>query len=138
MSCEIIESVQELLGRNYDPDISLDPFIAAANALLARHTECASSKGITLTAEETRLLTMYLAAHFYGSTDQFYTSRSTGRASGTYMGETGLGLDGTLYGQNAKLIDPTNCLAAMDRAKITLRFEWLGTPYREQRNYWER
>lgn len=137
MSCTIAKTVQDLLGRHYDPAVNLQPFIDAAELIVARVVTCAAKKGITLSAEEQATLTKYLAAHFYGSADQYYTARRTGRASGSFMGQSGLGLDGTLYGQNAKLLDPSRCLAGMDSGS-GVGFEWLGKPPSEQIPVWER
>lgn len=132
-----VNAVQGLLGDHFDCSVDLKPFIDAATILMQRVIECAKKKGKPLTQEEIDILTMWLAAHLYGSTDQFYQSRQTGRASGTFMGKSELGLDGTLFGQNAKLLDPSNCLRAIDAGGL-VGFEWLGKPPSQQIPIWER
>lgn len=137
MSCPSEVDVQAILGSQYDPEISLAPFIDAATLVLDQVIACAAKKGIALTDDEKAMLTKYLAAHFYGSADQFYESRRTGRASGSFRGQTQMGLNGTLYGQNAKLLDRTGCLESLDSG-VKIRLGWLGKPPSEQIPYWER
>jgi hypothetical protein len=138
MSCPDTDAVQAILGRQYDPTIDLTPHVEAAGIVLDRVVACASRKGITLTTEEQAAIKKYLAAHFYGSSDQFYVSRSTGRASGSFMGRSGLGLDGTLFGQNAKLLDPSGCLTTIDEGGGKVGFVWLGKRPSAQTPVWRR
>ena len=53
----------------------------------------------------------YLAAHFYGHADQFYSESRTLRSQGKYQGTTAMVLSSTQYGQTAMLLDITGTLA---------------------------
>lgn len=123
--------VQDVLGRNYDPNVDLCVFISSATVVVDRVEQCAIKKGTPLTAAELKQIESLLTAHFYGSADQFYMSRSTGKASGSFRGQSGLGLEGSLYGQNAMLVDYSGCLEAIDKNR-RVDMKWLGKPKSKQ------
>lgn len=112
-----------------DPDISMVPFIAAANDLvdwLDTVDEGALST-TTLTKIE-----KWLSAHFYAIRDQQYTSKSTGGASGSFQGQTGMVLLSTYWGQMACTLDTTGLLAQRSKeveegGKRKAQVKWLGT-----------
>lgn len=109
-----------------DPNISMDPFILAANRLTDRAAAYGADWGRAATAGELASVETWLAAHFYAHRDQLYTQRSTGKASGSFQGKTGMGLDSTQYGQTAKDMDPTGYLRAMSKGGFAGLF-WGGT-----------
>src|SRR5574343_470286 len=94
------------------------------------------------TAESVRELDeseKYLAAHFYAIRDQQYTSKSTGKASASFQGQTGKGLDYSHWGQTAKLLDVTGFLARLDAApRANASMAWLCKPPSEQIDYEDR
>lgn len=133
--------VEAILGPNYDKknNVDLTPFIETASVMIDEVVTCAADDETTLSSSLLERLECLVAAHFYHCADPTYASRSTDGASGQFMGQAAMGLDGSRYGQMAKRMDPSGCLAAMDdpdkgRASIT----WLGKPVSDQINYWDR
>ena len=123
-------------GKDYDTNRSPDltPFIDTASAVVDRVAACATAKGITLSSTELELIERWLSAHFHCVSDKPYSTRSTQGASGGFHGQTAMALDATLYGQTAKGIDYSGCLAAIF-AKQKARMKWLGKPPSEQVDY---
>ena len=122
-------------GRDYDtrrnPDLS--PFIDTASLMVDRVAECAEEEGDSLSDAALELIERWLSAHFYQQSDQGYSSKSTGGASGSFHGQTGMRLEGTKYGQTALDLDHSGCLQAItgeSRAEASL--DWLGKPPSEQ------
>lgn len=115
-----------------DADIRLAPFIRMANAL----TDWLASQDTDseLTASLLLEIEGLLAAHFYAHRDQLYNSKSTGGASGSFQGQTGMFLQATLYGQTAMVMDVTGKLTKRNleaaEGKKVASADWLGT-------YWE-
>jgi hypothetical protein len=132
-------AVQALLGNDYDADAapSLTPRIETATVIVDRVATCATAKAITLTAAELELIERWLSAHFYAMTDQTYSSKSTGGASASFHGQTGLALDATKYGQTAKLLDYSGCLTAIGGRQVASG-AWLGKRPSEQTLYTDR
>jgi len=64
----------------------------------------------TVADDRLRRIETQLAAHFASSQDQRISETDRQSASVSYQGETGMDLDGTKYGQTAKLLDPTDTL----------------------------
>lgn len=128
-----------LPGKDYDTrrSPSLTPFIDTANALVTRVATCAATKGITLSAAELELLERWLSAHFYCMSDQTYSSRSTGGASGSFHGQTGMALDATKYGQTAQMLDSSGCLVSLSKRQTAGAF-WAGKRPSEQTAYEDR
>lgn len=114
-----------------DVDISLTPFIEAANALIDKIVEPALDDD---TQEE--LVERWLSAHFYALRDQVQNLQQVGLGRGAvapkFHGRTETSLDYTRYGQMAKSLDTSGALASWDDAvkKGKARFAtagWLGT-----------
>jgi hypothetical protein len=126
-------------GRDYDDVASpaLTPYIRSANLIVTRVNECAIRKGVTLSTAELVEIETWLAAHMYAMSDQTYASKSTGGASGSFHGQTGLYLDGTKYGQTAQTLDASGCLAAIGK-QARARIAWLGKPKSQQAPYSDR
>jgi hypothetical protein len=129
-------------GKDYDlrSEPSLDPFIDTAALLVDDIVECATARGVVLTDARLELIERWMAAHFYKQSDQAETSRSTGGASASFQGQTGLYLDGTKYGQTAKLLDTSGCLATIAGAtgRQSARGFWAGKPPSTQTDYIDR
>lgn len=62
----------------------------------------------------------WLAAHLLSMRDQRTSARKIGDVSFTYQGQTGLGLDATLYGQQVKLLDTSGTLASLGRRRASV------------------
>lgn len=129
--------VQKILGDDYDAKRSLVPFVNSANLFISRVSTCATNKGVTLTNAELQDLEAWVAAHLYCMSDRTYASRSTLGASGAFHGQTGMAFDFTPYGQMAKSLDPSGCVAALGMARRVDAF-WLGKPRSEQTDYVDR
>lgn len=116
--------VKEILGTNYDTQNSpsLTGFITAANSMVNRIS--AAYPGVLSSADLT-VIECWLAAHFYGHSDQFYKSKNTQSAGATFQGETKMGLSSTQYGQTAMMLDTTRYLAALDKGGVVSSM-WLG------------
>jgi len=120
-------AVQRILGPNYDGTTDLEEVIATATVIIDLAVQCAARKGITLTTAQLERMEAYVAAHLYGHGDQFYQSRSTQGASGSFQGQTSqLGLEGSQYGQTAIRLDTSGCLNAIQN-KARAGMTWLGT-----------
>jgi hypothetical protein len=112
------DAVRAVLQKDYNARErpSLSRQIQTSSVVVSRVVTCAAAKGVTLTAEETELIECWLAAHFYAVSDRPYASRSTLQASGSMDGKTAMNLDATLYGQQAKVVDASGCLAQIQAA----------------------
>ena len=104
---------------------SLVPFIMAGHSVV--ESVITSDDEDMLTTVET-----WLAAHFYAVKDMRAASESAGPVSTSYQHQLGLGLDCTMYGQQAKLLDSTGQLAAWDKRlqrgqRKRTGITWLGT-----------
>lgn len=130
MARTTVIAVKNLLLDNYDkvsnPPPDLTGFIDSASALVDQVVSSATSRGITLTTTLLEIIERWLAAHYYAQADPLYMSKSTQGASGSFMGQSALGLDSTRYGQQAKRLDISGSLAAFDlNARADLL--WLGS-----------
>ena len=104
----------------------LEQFITHANALVDRVNTCATGKSITLTSTELEIIETYLAAHFYALRYLQFSEKKTGRASVVIQGKTGMGLEATLWGQQALSLDPSGCLAEITGGNMPT-VHWAGT-----------
>lgn len=125
--------VQSILGGNYDTanSPSLTGFIAAASSLVDRISTAYPG---TLSTADLTIIECWLAAHFYGHSDQFYKSKNTQSAGATFQGETKMGLSSTQYGQTAIMLDTTRYLAALDKGGIVGGI-WLGDTTQSDEDY---
>jgi hypothetical protein len=86
------------------------PFIQAAAGAMS------SLPSITSLSDDLKKeIQRWLSAHFLAMYDQRVSSEKTGDASFNYEGTTGMGLDSTRYGQQAKILDPTGSLAGLSK-----------------------
>lgn len=134
-------AVQGVLLNDYDSAEapSLTPFIDTASIIVDRIATCATKKGITLTGSELELIERWLAAHFYGVSDQPYTASRTLDAYGQFQGRTNMYLEATKYGQMAMVLDNSGCLAAIGtEVRKRASMAWLGKTKTEQIPYEQR
>jgi len=116
--CEVREVI------DVDPDASVTIHIKNANIVVDKISSNATTLGITITANELKLIETYLAAHFYALFDQQPSEEQVGPRSRTkYQGKTAMAYDSTLWGQLAKELDPTNTLGS----QVNVSVNWLGT-----------
>lgn len=125
-----VTTVQNLLGPNYGrlpsrvlPD--LQQFIDSASAIVDDVATCAIDRDMARSAAQLELIERWLAAHFYAQMDMLYQSRSTGGATASFQGQTGMSLDSTRYGQSAVNLDYSGCLSAIGKRQFAGGF-WLG------------
>ena len=109
-----------------DQSISLTPFIEVANDLV---TEKCTGSGYTEAKLE--LIERWLSAHFYAIRDQRTASEGAGPVSQSFQHAVALGLNQTIYGQQAMLIDTAGNLAGLQRTsqsgvRPTIGVTWLG------------
>lgn len=133
------DSILAILLTNYDSvnNPALTAFISIATKIVDRVVRCAAAKGITLDDDTLLQIETLLAAHFYLLSDPMYTSKSTLSASGSFHGQTGKGLEATVFGPQALLLDESGCLnAIMKGARASL--SWLGKTDDEKLSYEER
>lgn len=119
-----------------DPDLSIAPFVDAANAL----TDYVSSQdsASVLTTALLVQIEKYLAAYYYAIRDLQYASKKTEKASATFQGAYDLGFDLNQWGVAAKSMDVSGTLAAIDKGVTRVSAEWLGLPPSEQTDYVDR
>lgn len=124
-------AVQSLLGPNYDGVTDLLEVITTASVFVDLVVACNTRKGgLALGDTQLERIEAYVACHLYGHGDQFYQSRSTQGASGSFQGQTSqLGLEGSQYGQTALRLDTSGCLNAINN-KSRAGMTWLGTSHR--------
>jgi len=97
----------------------LDPYIDAANELVTE--VCASKKladGVTAyySAHRLKSIELWLSAHMYTIFDPRTASEKVSVITQRLQGKIDLGLDSSLYGQNAMRLDTAGGLAAMNNA----------------------
>lgn len=102
--------------------VSMDPYIDAANELVTE--VCAPvllADGVTprYSAGRLELIERYLGAHFYTIFDPRSASEKVSIITQRLQGKIDLGLDSSLYGQNAMRLDTAGGLAAMNNAMKT-------------------
>lgn len=132
--------VRGLLLKDYDNATSPDlaPFIDSAGALVDQVVACGVRKEVTVTNALAELIERWLAAHAYCMNDPQYSEKQTGRSKGVYLGDKNVkGLEGSRYGQHAKLLDPTGYLRSLDKTGA-VGIQWLGLRESEQTAYEDR
>ncbi len=137
--------VEGVLLADYGPlpsgaEPSLTGFIEAASAFIDDVVVCVAEKELTpLSSARLELLERWVAAHLYCQSDKAFMSKSTGGASASYQGQTGMYFESTLYGQTAMRLDPSGCLQAAGGKEIQVASGfWLGRPPSAQTDYRDR
>jgi hypothetical protein len=98
-----------------DTDITTTPFINTANLFINENTTL-----LELSDDRLYQIELYLSAHFACTLDPRITQEKIGDATNTYQLKSGLGLDATMYGQTAKMLDTTGTLANLTKDKVLL------------------
>lgn len=130
--------VKGILVRDYDGKTSLTPFIDTASSFVDDVVTCMSEKGLTAhSAAKLELIERWLSAWAYKQSDKALASKSTGGASGSYQGQTGIGMSNNFYGQTALRLDTSGCLDGIDES-TTAEVFWAGRPPSEQTDYEDR
>jgi hypothetical protein len=132
------ESIRAVIAA--DPNLELNQFIVAANAL----TDYVDSRDTGNLLSETLLANIetYLAAYLLALKDQQYAGKSTGGASGHFQtGQRGKGkFEANDWGVAAMALDVTGTLATInsESPKPPIRVHWLGKTECERTNWWDR
>jgi hypothetical protein len=123
-------------------DADIDPFIEPANFLVTKLLASAVIPGTTTLwyADDSDGLTLietWLAAHFCTVDDPRSASEKVGPITQRLQGKIDLGLDSSLYGQNAMRLDISGILSRYNnvakkddriRLNVTGGVRWLGKP----------
>ena len=136
MSYTTASAVQAILGQHYDGSTDLAPFIETAARLTAR--VASKDAGAELTSVDLELIERWLAAHFYAQSDPILQSKSVGKSSGVFEGQTGMGLQNTRYGLQALTLDASGYLSKIARGVVKVGMGWLGKPPSDQIDYEDR
>ena len=62
---------------------------------------------------------LYLSAHFTTLRERQLSSKEFGDSENEFLGEVGMGLDSSIYGQQSKVLDTTGTLVNQGKAKAT-------------------
>lgn len=103
--------VQEI----FKTDITLDPFIIAANQIV---NEKLINKG--LSDDQLKEIERWLAAHLAATSDRRANSKDMGDASIDYGTKRGLGLNSTTYGQQVKILDTTGIMSNLGKRRTQI------------------
>jgi len=106
--------VKQVYNTDLD-DTTIEDWIDVSNELVNDRLDGKLSESLLKRIE------IQLAAHFASAQDQRAESVDQQSTSVDYQGETGMGLKGTKYGQNALALDTTGALANSN--KPGARFE---------------
>jgi len=128
--------VRAVLPQEVSSDASMTAFIAPATALVDYVASKDSSS--VLTSELLKQIETYLAAHFYALSDPQYQSKSVGKSSGVFQGQTGKRFDSTFWGQTAVAMDVTGCLDKLNSGAKQVGGVWLGKAPSDQTDYEDR
>ena len=98
-----------------DPTITdISSFIASASLIVDEELDLTT---IGHTDVRLELIERYLSAHYIALTDPRIDSEKAGPVSAKYQFRIGLGLKGSVYGQQAIAFDTSGTLANMDEGK---------------------
>ncbi len=136
------DKVKDVLADDYGPKMdgtfpNLIRYISIAHNLTNRVATCATAKDRALSDDELTELETWLAAHYYTRSDKTLASTSTMGASGSYQGQTGMGLQASFYGQSALDMDISGCLKSLT-SQSRVSASWTGKPPSEQIDYVDR
>lgn len=138
------EAVAAIMPKDYDGTTSLTSFLEVASEMTDDVESCAADKGITLSDAKLEKIERYLTAWLYCQQDKPYASKNSADSGAAFHGQTGMGLDSNLYGQTAKRLDTSGCLAQIDAGgeqtapDPTASGFWLGRKPSEQTDYLDR
>lgn len=92
------------------------PFIKTASLIIDEHL---ASETPAITPALLQEIETFLAAHILTLQDPRAKKEEAGGTKFEYEGTTGMGLDGSKYGQMAKMLDPTGKLGELSQEKRT-------------------
>lgn len=98
---ELKEIIETSLG-----DGVLWTFINGANLIVTKHLGSSTE----LSDDQRKEIERWLSAHLLTAREQQAASEGADKASITYQGSYGMGLDATFYGQQVKLMDTSGIL----------------------------
>jgi len=106
-------AVQEIISLKVLTDTT--PFITTANLLVTQHL---GSSGLSTDLLEE--IEKYLAAHLVAlhPDERQLSEQKIGESSEKYVGQFGMGLDSTNFGQNVKVLDSTGYLASLGSGPV--------------------
>lgn len=128
-----------VLGNDYDslnPNglIDVTPYITAGSSI-ADDISVNDSAALMTTAKLTVVET-WLAAWAYCMMDPTYQSKSTGKASGSFLGSGEMSFMANRYGQTAMMLDSSGYLRALQKGGLVSGL-WLGSDYATQSSDFE-
>ncbi len=103
-------AVCAVLDTTLDDD-EVDPFINTANLMVTAYLGTSALDPDLLKEIET-----YLAAHFVTHRDRVTSDESADSVGFKFQGKTEMGLDSSLYGQTAQILDTTGTLSQLSDA----------------------
>ena len=117
-----------------EPEVSLSPFIKAANKLVTR----CCSPNTEYSDDDLQEIETWLAAHIYSQPNPQTVMEQAGSVQETFQNRIDLGLSNSRFGQFVLRLDWYGGLAALDNAvkvavdpvpatKKTVSIGWLGT-----------
>jgi len=119
---ELVEGIIEV-----DENISLTPFISAANALV---TQCCTDLTVDYTDAHLIVIETWLAAHFYTVRDMRAESEGAGSVNERFQSKVDVGFSTSHYGQMAMRLDYYGGLARLDKkikkGTTPPNMTWLG------------
>ena len=104
------DQVKEII----ETDLDTTPFIDTATILVD------DLVGKCLSDEKLEKIELYLSAHFVTLQERVLKSDEFGDSKEEYFADIGKGLDSSNYGQTAKVLDTSGCLANFGNPKATL------------------
>lgn len=116
MALVTVDEVKEII----DTSLTDDQITAFINMAATLVTDKLSTQ-TCLSTEMKKEIEKLLSAHFLSIRERRVKSEKIGDASVTYDGTTGAGLNSTLYGQQAIILDCSNTLVNL--GKINMEFE---------------
>lgn len=119
--------VEAIVEVDEDVTTTLAPFIAAAKVLLD-----AATVNSDYTEATYDLIHTWLSAHFYCIRDNRRSSETADKVREEYQYKLGIGLDCTMYGQTAIMMDTEGGLAKINKenkngGKKSVSVTWVGT-----------
>ncbi len=109
-----------------NPNITLTPFIEAANILV---TQCCTELNDDYTADQLEKIETWLAAHFYTVRDMRRVSSKAGPVSEKKQSKVDLGFSTSHYGQIAMRLDFHGGLASLDKQILNGTVKTVGINY---------
>jgi len=124
----VIASDVSLIYNTSLTDAAIDAMLSAAEALIVMHIDPLSDPLVTASVRDT--IKTWLAAHFCAISDPQAKEESADGIRTVFHGKSELGLEATLYGQQAMMLDPTGKLTKLDKGVVKLNYNF-STPRSE-------